>query len=345
MARGYGYGGYGDSGYGFRPYVPVAQRRAEAKRYANQMAKNGQKVQPVEISGRKIATTFWGQAWCDNLESYSDFANRLPRGRTYVRNGSVVDLRISKGQIDAIVSGSDIYKVQVQITPLAAATWKKIQQDCAREIDSLMDLLRGRFSQGVMQRLTQQKDGLFPQPKEIKMGCSCPDWAVLCKHVAAVLYGVGARLDTEPELLFQLRDVDHLDLISQAVDKSNLDAAFSSDTADSLQGQDLSDLFGIELDAASEATPQRGRASRRSSKNRTPDKETPQKPVAPSTSKTATKRAVVPEQVKAVVKPAASQVVVRSAKKKVAASKSTATRSAHGTTTVKAVKRKVTKKK
>src|SRR6516165_2714205 len=97
--------------FGFRPYVPVAQRRAQAAREVAKRQKKGQTVSPVVIEGRAIATTFWGKAWCDNLESYSDFANRLPRGRTYVRNGSVIDLQITPGQIKALVSGSEIYKV------------------------------------------------------------------------------------------------------------------------------------------------------------------------------------------------------------------------------------------
>lgn len=239
------------AGYGFRdrwrPYVSVAQRRAKAERYAKKLAKQGRELQPVEIEGRKIAKTFWGKAWCDNLESYSDYSNRLPRGRTYVRNGSVIDLQITGGRVTAIVSGSEIYDVKIEITPITKAHWKKIKQDCSQSIDSLMDLLQGKFSKGVMQRLTLQKEGLFPQPKEINISCSCPDWAVLCKHAAAVLYGVGARLDTDPEMLFQLREVDQLDLISQAVDTANLDEALAPGGEGELATEDLGQLFGIDL--------------------------------------------------------------------------------------------------
>ena len=237
-------------GYGWRPYVSVAQRRAKAQRYAAKLAKGGRQLKPVEIAGRKIASTYWGSAWCDNLESYSDFANRLPRGRTYARNGSVIDLQIDGGQITAIVSGSEIYKVRIDIASLPKPQWKAITRDCAQSIDSLMDLLQGRFSQGVMERLARQKDGLFPRPKDIKLKCSCPDWAGLCKHLAAVLYGVGARLDSEPELLFTLRKVDHLELVGRAVDAANLDQALG-DGNGSLVGEDLSAMFGIDLDAGS----------------------------------------------------------------------------------------------
>src|SRR5258708_6518956 len=94
--------------YGFKPYVSVAQRQAKAKREMARLAKKGQKIEPIQIEGRKIADSFWGKAWCDNLESYSDFSNRLPRGRTYVRNGSVVNLHIEPGTVTAHVSGSEL---------------------------------------------------------------------------------------------------------------------------------------------------------------------------------------------------------------------------------------------
>src|SRR5665213_273756 len=94
--------------YGFRPYVPVAERRAKAARELAKLAKkHGQASSPVRLDGRKIASTFWGKAWCDNLEAYSDYANRLPRGRTYLRNGSVIDLRIEPGKVQALVCGSE----------------------------------------------------------------------------------------------------------------------------------------------------------------------------------------------------------------------------------------------
>jgi uncharacterized Zn finger protein len=236
-------------GWSWKPYVSVGQRRVKAKRHATKLAKKGRQVLPVEIIGRKIATTFWGTAWCDNLESYSDFANRLPRGRTYVRNGSVIDLQIKRGCVTAIVSGSEIYEIKIDVSPVDKACWKNIKLDCSRSVDSLIDLLQGRFDKGVMERLTRQEGGLFPKPKEISVRCSCPDWAVLCKHAAAALYGVGARLDSAPEMLFLLRGVDHLDLISHAVDGANLDAAFASSKSGSLASEDLGELFGIDIEA------------------------------------------------------------------------------------------------
>ena len=231
---------------GFAPYVPVAQRRKAAARKVAQLKKKGQNIQPVNIEGRVIAKTFWGKAWCDNLESYSDFENRLPRGRTYVRNGSFIDLHLKSGKIEALVSGSDIYKVNITVSHLPAARWKSLVNQCAGEFDSMVDLLQGKFSKPVMSVITQPQKGLFPHPKEIKLNCSCPDYADLCKHAAAVLYGVGARLDETPELLFLLRQVDQSDLLVKA--GRRLSKTSSSSKAKTLKDTDLSALFGINLE-------------------------------------------------------------------------------------------------
>ena len=202
--------------WGWRPYVSVAERRRQALRETDKRRKKGHVVSPVTVEGRAIVKTFWGKSWCDNLERYSDFANRLPRGRTYVRNGSVIDLQISSGEIKALVSGSEIYEVTVKVAPVTKARWRSICKDCAGAIDSLIELLQGRLSTGVMERICLRNTGLFPSPKEIKLSCSCPDWAEMCKHVAAVLYGIGARLDQQPELLFRLHGVDEKELIAHA---------------------------------------------------------------------------------------------------------------------------------
>ena len=234
--------------YGFRPYVPVAERRARAARELAKLAKkNGQASSPVLLDSRKIASTFWGKAWCDNLEAYSDFANRLPRGRTYVRNGSVVHLEVSQGKVTARVSGSSLYKIEIKIKPLAPSLWKSIQTECAGKIDSLIELLQGKLSSSVMQIVTRPERGLFPTPKEIELDCSCPDWADLCKHVAASLYGVGARLDQSPELLFLLRGVDPADLISQASAAETVRQSARAEDAAAMSEAEIADVFGIEL--------------------------------------------------------------------------------------------------
>jgi uncharacterized Zn finger protein len=234
-------------GWGYYPpYVSAAQRRASALREVRKLAGVGKVVSPVEVSGRKIASTFWGKAWCDNLESYSDFENRLPRGRTYVRNGSVLDLQIEAGKVTSLVSGSRLYRITIQIRPLAAPHWKRIKAQCGGLIGSLVELLQGRISQSVMEIVTRHDNCLFPSPKEIEMSCSCPDWAGMCKHVAATLYGVGSRLDCEPELLFKLRDVDHLELIAQA---GSPVAARKGPGKKTIASDRLADVFGIELEA------------------------------------------------------------------------------------------------
>ncbi|MBE7460840.1 MAG: hypothetical protein HS112_09965 [Zoogloeaceae bacterium] len=201
---------------GWKPYVSVAERRKKAERAAAKAKKSGQALSPVAAGRGAIARTFWGKAWCDNLERYSDFENRLPRGRTYVRNGSVIDLRIAAGKVSAQVMGSSLYKVTVNITALPRKQWQALGAECADSIESLVELLQGRLSQGVMARICHPQKGLFPSPKEIAFDCSCPDWAAMCKHVAAVFYGIGARLDEQPELLFTLRRVDAKDLVARA---------------------------------------------------------------------------------------------------------------------------------
>jgi uncharacterized Zn finger protein len=233
-------------GWGWRPYVSAEERRRKAAREVEKLKKKGRSVSPVVVEGRAIAKTFWGKAWCDNLEHYSDFANRLPRGRTYVRNGSVMDLQIARGEVQALVSGSQIYKVAVKVTPVSKARWVSICKDCSGAIDSLVELLQGRFSKGVMERICRQRTGLFPSPAEIELSCSCPDWASMCKHVAAVLYGIGARLDQEPELLFKLQAVNEKDLIADA--GKDLPLARKIPASEKILGSEkLSDIFGLEM--------------------------------------------------------------------------------------------------
>jgi uncharacterized Zn finger protein len=234
---------------GYPPYVPVAERKRKAAHAAEKLKKKGQIMQPVNLTGRTIAKTFWGKAWCDNLESYSDYDNRLPRGRTYVRNGSVIDLNVAAGEINAMVSGSSIYKVKIIISSIVSNKWSELVKECAGKIDSLIELLQGKFSKGIMEIITRPEKGLFPHPKEIKLDCSCPDYADMCKHVAAVLYGVGARLDERPEDLFLLRKADHAELIAQA-GKTTLTQTIATKGSQTLKNDDLSALFGIEMDSA-----------------------------------------------------------------------------------------------
>ena len=231
---------------GWRPYVPVAERRWRAAKKLAKLRKNGHAVSPVTIAGRSIAKSLWGKSWCTNLERYSDYENRLPRGRTYVRNGSVVDLQIVTGKVSAVVSGSDLYTVTISIAPITTTRWKAICRDCAGTIDSLVELLQGRLSKGVMDRVCREADGLFPAPKEIKLSCSCPDWADMCKHVAAVLYGIGVRLDEKPALLFELRGVDETELLANAGQELSLKKAVPT-TTKVLDDGDVAAVFGLEM--------------------------------------------------------------------------------------------------
>lgn len=237
--------------YSWAPYVSVAERLAKAKRAMQKRAKQGHPIEPVCIEGRTIARSPWGKAWCANLEAYSDIVNRLHRGRRYVRNGSVVDLQLQPRRIEAYVAGSETYRVTVSVSKLAKQRWRSICDDCAGGIDSLLELLRGRFDKAIMQRLCRQGDGLFPTPKQLQFSCSCPDGARMCKHVAAVLYGVGSRLDAKPELLFTLRAVDPDELIASA--GSGLTMAAAPDDGGALASDELGDLFDIELEGTPSA--------------------------------------------------------------------------------------------
>lgn len=304
--------------YGFAPYVPVAVQRQRAEKQLKKMLKKGAELQPVELEGRTIARTFWGKAWCDNLESYMDYENRLPRGRRYVRNGSVLHLEVSPGLIAAKVAGTSLYTVAIRIQPVPRAKWQALCKECAGQIGSLLELLSGKMSNEVMRVMTRRETGLFPSPREIQLDCSCPDWADMCKHVAAVLYGVGARLDSQPELLFVLRGADHNELITEAVaaDVTAGDAPVSPE--DTVDAGDLADVFGIELvtgDAPGPVAPAAPKTKKKAAA----------KPVKPAKKETkiAGKRAATPKKkpiTRTTAKPAAKKTAPKavSAKKPVA---------------------------
>lgn len=224
------------------PYVPVHKRRANAEKKMNALRKKGQVILPVKIEGRKITRTFWGNAWCEHLEQFSDYANRLPRGKTYARNGSVCHLDIQEGHIHAMVSGSELYTVDIKIKPLAKPTWNKLKASCTGQVSSMLELLQGKISDSVMAVMTEPETGLFPKKQQIHFRCTCPDEAYMCKHVAAVLYGAGARLDDSPQDLFLLRGVDEKELVSAGIELPK--ASKKTKTVSS----DLSNLFGIDLD-------------------------------------------------------------------------------------------------
>ncbi|MDR1053079.1 MAG: hypothetical protein LBL39_02795 [Planctomycetaceae bacterium] len=228
--------------YDFAPYVSVATKLANARKFAEREL--GKNAQPIVLENKKISVTFWGKAWCDNLENYAEEFNRLDRGKTYVRNGSVVHLAISKGEVLAYVAGSETYTVELKIDQLKPTKWKNVKKKCAGKIGSAIELLQGKLSANVLSIITDKKSGLFPLEKELHFNCTCPDsygiW--VCKHIAAVLYGIGSRLDKEPELLFVLRGVDHLELID-----TNVKIKTGKKDKETLDESTLTEIFGVEL--------------------------------------------------------------------------------------------------
>jgi len=230
----------------FRPYVPVANRLAAARREARACHQKGELPSPVIIEGRDFATTFWGRAWCDHISGFGDCTNRLHRGATYVRNGSVVDLKISGGRVAAIVAGSEPYRIEIGVKPLAKKPWKELISRCSGRIGSLVDLLQGKLSTAVMESVTDRDAGLFPKRSDISMNCSCPDGASVCKHLAAVIYGIGNRLDRSPELLFVLRGVDHAELLERTIAPS----PSSATDRPTIAASELETIFDIEIEPA-----------------------------------------------------------------------------------------------
>jgi uncharacterized Zn finger protein len=245
----------------FPAYVSAAERRLRAARLLKALAKRGLAPKPIVVEGREIARTFWGKAWCDHLESHADLANRLPRGRTYVRNGSVLDLKISRGEVRAWVSGTEAYEATVRLEPLAPERWDAVRSACAGRIATAVELLAGRLSAAVMEVLCHRERGLFPATAELELKCSCPDGAWLCKHLAAVLYGVGARLDEAPELLFTLRGVDLEELVAAAGDVGSLTGGAAAGAT--LADEHLAEIFGIELESGTAPLAAPGRRTER----------------------------------------------------------------------------------
>jgi len=222
----------------FWGYSSASDKREARRRQTAKLEKSGRKLEPVTIQGLKIARSFWGKAWCEHLESFSDIYNRLERGRTYARNGSILHLAVEAGKLEALVSGTSLYQVEIHIDPLPDKIWQDIKQKCAGQVASMIELLEGKFSNQVMKIVTDRSHGLFPQPKQIHLKCDCPDGARMCKHVAAVLYGTGNRLDSQPELLFRLRGLDPMELFSLNLPEVD---------AELLPDDQLADIFGIEL--------------------------------------------------------------------------------------------------
>ncbi len=241
--------------WGYKPYKPDKNTTAHA---LDKLKKKGREVSPVIIAGKDISKSWWGIKWCQNLESYSDYYNRLERGRSYVRNGAVIDLKILSGRIEALVQGSDIdpYEVEISIKPLKNEIWKAVTAECAGKIHSLGELFEGRFPIELSTLFTAREKGIFPSPHEIDFECSCPDYAFMCKHVAAALYGVGARLDNDPALFFTLRNVKIGDVVSGAVNRKSEDMLKNANERSRrvIVDDGLDETFGIDIAGFESAT-------------------------------------------------------------------------------------------
>jgi len=238
------------------PYVTKAEKMRKAeKTKAALRKKKGVFLEPVEVVGREIARTWWGKSWNQNLERYADYENRLPRGRTYVRSGCVLDLKISPNAINALVSGSRAqpYKISISLNPLHKKIEKALMARSQASLDSMQALLSGDFPSELKELFFAQKTGLFPAPDEIEFTCSCPDWASMCKHVAAALYGTAVRLDEKPELFFLLRGIRVDDFVGEMVKQESQKlirrAKAKGERVIAANERELSELFGITMDA------------------------------------------------------------------------------------------------
>ena len=235
--------------WGYYDYKPVSKTKADAAKALEKLRKKNPNISPVIIEGRKIANTWWGTAWNNNLESYADYSNRIRRGSAYVKNGMVLDLQINVGVVTGLVQGSgrSPYKVIIKIDKLPDNKWNKIVELCSHKIVNMAELTRGKFPEELAELFLRQGQGLFPSPKEIHLDCSCPDWADMCKHVAAVLYGIGARFDQDPLLFFKLRDIKFEELLKKSIEEKIDSMLKNADKKSSrvIDDADISELFGV----------------------------------------------------------------------------------------------------
>ena len=233
-------------------YVTVAEKKDRAARKLKQLKKKNPGLEPVVIEGRTIAGSWWGKSWNKNLESYADYENRIGRGRSYVRHGFVLDLKVDSGSVKALVAGTarTPYSVCIKIKSIPKKRWQEITKKCEGRLESLQELLIGKFPKALSEVFMARGKGLFPSPDEIEFSCSCPDWAYMCKHVAAALYAIGARLDEDPGLFFKLRKVEITDLVSRAVKERTQELLKKAVKKSSkiMDSSNLSEVFGIDLD-------------------------------------------------------------------------------------------------
>jgi uncharacterized Zn finger protein len=304
--------------WGFPRYVSVGEKKQRSNKKLEQLKKKNKNIKPIIIEGRTLAHTWWGKAWNKNLEGYADYSNRIERGRSYVRCGSVLDLQISEGEVKSLVQGSESkpYSIVIKIKVLEKSIWGKMKGVCEGKLGSLQELLVGKFPKALDEIFTAHGKGLFPAPKEIDFDCSCPDWASMCKHVAATLYGVGARLDKDPNLFFALRRIEINDLITETVkDKTKeLLTKAKKKSGRIIEDQDLSSVFGIELDSVSKPAKKAKVKTSRKDKTTKP-KKPPSKQPAIKTVKSISKSGTKKSPTKTIKKATKAKVTEKPTKK------------------------------
>jgi uncharacterized Zn finger protein len=164
--------------------------------------------QTVAPGTTKPGATWWGRRWIEALEHLSrDNLHHLGRGRAYARAGHVHELKVEPGRVTATVKGeSETHAVSVRVAVLSSAAWQKAIAALGSQAVFSAELLAGRMPAHVEDAFRATGRALFPaRQHELDTDCSCEDWVGPCKHVAAVHYVLGAALDKDPFLLFELR--------------------------------------------------------------------------------------------------------------------------------------------
>lgn len=149
---------------------------------------------------------WWATRWIEAVERVMD-AGRLRRGRSYARAGQVLAVEESAGGVTARVQGSrrTPYKVTIEVKPLSDAQWTAVFSALSERAIFTAELLNGQMPQNIEEAFAAAGVSLFPGRGELTAGCSCPDWASVCKHIAAAQYILAERFDDDPFLLFRLR--------------------------------------------------------------------------------------------------------------------------------------------
>lgn len=214
------------------------------KREIIRRCERGEVYTPFDApTGTKLARNFWGQAWQQHLATFEHFSGRLSKGRSYLRLGQLYNLEMEPGMVRAEVAGAALYEVAVQVKPMTQERWEQLVVRCTGRVTGMLDLLEGKLSDEVMAVMTGIDAGLFPEAHDVRVVCSCPDHADLCKHGAAVLYAVGLQFDREPAGFFKLRGVRVDDLCQGA----SVVLEQKNEGAVELPDADLEKLFGIDL--------------------------------------------------------------------------------------------------